>query len=134
VGPTGTFVRLCRHLHAKILPDDDIWGLEYLWQWVTTVWSPFPPESIPESEVGPDFSPEEAGAFPTQAQLNALGACVSGDYFTYSYLEPDAQLLPSGISDFNAPWFHAQIACYEGELVTYHWVGPTTMYPPGPRS
>ena len=61
-------------------------------------------------------------------------AFVIGDYFVYSYLEPDAQLLPSGISDFNAPWFHAQIACYEGELVTYHWVGPTTMYPPGPRS
>ena len=84
-----------------ILPDDDISGYEYLWQRVTTVWSPFPSDFIPAGRQNFYF------IYPSEQQLNELGTCSPEDYFTYSYLDVEYRAEWGSAS----VWYHATIWC-----------------------
>jgi hypothetical protein len=91
------------------------------WQSVTTVWSPFGPEFIP---LGEDYG------YPAQQQLDALGTCSPGDFFTYSHLYLTGQ-------DFaNRDWYHASYRCLyvsadssESVLRMTHAIFPDARYP-----
>jgi hypothetical protein len=86
---------------------------------MTGVWSPFGPEFIPAGLV-----------YPEQQQLDALGTCSPGDFFTYSHLDLTGQ-------DFaNRYWYHASYRCTyvsadssESVLMRADAIFPDDQYP-----
>jgi hypothetical protein len=106
----------CRYFD-QIQVKGEFVGADFVWTYKTLVWSPFPSEFIPAGQE----QPFEYG-YPTEQQLDALGTCVGGEYFTYSYLEPESY-------SFYSVWYHAKIDCSESVLRIYSWLYPANLYP-----
>ena len=94
-------------------PSIDSYDAPVEWGYITTVWSPFPSDFIPDSFAG------EAGVFPSQEQLTLLESCIDdGEYFYYVDLntgppQPGYNLISAWLPGSGA-WSYQRMVCDVG--------------------